>query len=77
MELTNQLSPALMSYKGLQFQYIVPDLFTKNEFSYGKETLRILSDFCGILRPFDGISPYRLEMQAPLSIGDSQHMYQF
>ena len=30
--------------------------------------LRIISALYGILRPFDLIMPYRLEMQAPLSI---------
>lgn len=77
MPLDKQLSPAIMSYKGLQFQYMVPDLFTNKELTYVKENLRILSGYYGILRPFDGISPYRLEMQAPLSIQNHTNLYQF
>lgn len=77
MQLDKQLSAAVMSYKGLQFQYMVPDLFTASELSYVKENLRILSGFYGILRPFDGISPYRLEMQAPLPIQNHTNLYQF
>lgn len=77
MDLNQLLSPAIMSYKGLQFQYICPDLFTQAELAYVKENLRILSGFYGILRPFDGISPYRLEMQAPLAIHPHATLYQF
>lgn len=77
MQLDKQLSPAVMSYKGLQFQYMVPDLFTESELSYVKENLRILSGFYGILRPFDGISPYRLEMKATLPIQSHNNLYQF
>lgn len=35
---------------------------------YLREHLRILSGFYGLLRPFDGVTPYRLEMQARLSV---------
>src|SRR5574344_1602216 len=37
MELANQLSPAVMSYKGLQFQYMSPDLFSETALTYMKE----------------------------------------
>ena len=33
---------------------------------YIQEHLRILSGFYGIVKPFDGVTPYRLEMQAKL-----------
>ncbi|MBQ2879992.1 MAG: YaaA family protein, partial [Anaerotignum sp.] len=39
--------------------------------------LRILSGFYGILRPFDGIVPYRLEMQAKLSVNGTKDLYAF
>jgi len=39
--------------------------------------LRILSGFYGILAPFDGVVPYRLEMQAKLSVGKSRDLYDF
>lgn len=77
MQLDDALSPALMTYKGLQYQYMAADLFTHDQLTYVKENLRILSGFYGILRPFDGIAPYRLEMQAPLSIQNHKNLYQF
>ena len=77
MELANQLSPAVMSYKGLQFQYMSPDLFSENALTYMKENLRILSGFYGVLRPFDGITPYRLEMQTPLQVDGHKNLYHY
>lgn len=76
-QLTKQTAPAIMSYKGLQYQYMAPDLFTEHALHYLQEHVRILSGFYGVLRPFDGIIPYRLEMQAPLKIGSKNNLYQF
>ncbi|MBR3795913.1 MAG: YaaA family protein, partial [Clostridia bacterium] len=39
--------------------------------------LRILSGFYGVLRPMDGVTPYRLEMQAKLRMGDAKDLYAF
>ncbi|GGI65166.1 peroxide stress protein YaaA [Enterococcus alcedinis] len=77
MVFNQNLTPAIVSYKGLQYQYMAPDLFTEPALTYIQENLRILSGFYGVLRPFDGIVPYRLEMQAPLPIAKSKHLYDF
>ena len=68
MELYHHLTPAVLAYKGIQYQYMAPGVFTDMELEYIQQHLRILSGFYGILRPFDGVTPYRLEMQANLSI---------
>ena len=39
--------------------------------------MRILSGLYGILRPFDGVTPYRLEMQAKLRVGERQDLYAY
>ena len=39
---------------------------TERQLEYLRKHLRILSGFYGVLRPFDGVTPYRLEMQAVL-----------
>ena len=44
---------------------------------YLREHLRILSGFYGLLRPFDGVTPYRLEMQAKLAVDGCRDLYQF
>lgn len=77
LDLTRQLTPALLSYSGIQYQYMAPDLFTDAGLEYVQKNLRILSGFYGILRPFDGVVPYRLEMQAKLKINANASLYDF
>ena len=64
MDLRRPGTPALLSYDGIQYQYMAPHLFTRPQFEYAETHLRILSGFYGVLRPFDGVLPYRLEMGA-------------
>ncbi|MCP0886158.1 peroxide stress protein YaaA [Ligilactobacillus sp. WILCCON 0076] len=77
MDLTQNLTPAIFSYEGIQYQSMAPDVFTQKQLDYISEHLRILSGFYGILRPFDGIKPYRLEMQAKVQINRSKNLYNF
>lgn len=56
-------SPALLTYSGIAFQYMAPDVFSDVAFEYVQKHLRILSGMYGILKPYDLIEPYRLEMQ--------------
>ena len=37
----------------------------------------MVSGFYGLLRPFDGVTPYRLEMQAKLSVDGHRDLYDF
>lgn len=64
MDLYRNLTPALLAYEGIQYQYMAPSVFEDSQWDYVKRHLRILSGFYGILRPDDGVVPYRLEMQA-------------
>ena len=77
MELHTRLTPAILAYEGIQYQYMAPGVFTDREFDYIQEHLRILSGFYGVLRPFDGVTPYRLEMQAKLKIGNDKDLYAY
>lgn len=77
LDLTRQLTPALLAFSGIQYQYMAPDLFTAPALAYVRANLRILSGFYGILRPFDGVVPYRLEMQAKLSVAGTHNLYDF
>ena len=77
MDLHNRLTPAVLAYEGIQYQYIAPGVFTEQAFSYIQEHLRILSGFYGVLRPFDGVTPYRLEMQAKLKLDEAKNLYGF
>jgi len=77
MDLRGQLTPAILAYEGIQYQYMAPSVFSETEFDYVQKHLRILSGFYGILKPFDGIVPYRLEMQAKLKVGGAKDLYGF
>ena len=77
MDLRRGLAPAIMAYEGIQYQYMAPGVFTREALDYVSEHLRILSGFYGVLRPFDGVTPYRLEMQAKLPVGGAKDLYGF
>ena len=77
MDLYHCLTPAVLSYEGIQYRYMAPGVFSEGEYDYIQCHLRILSGFYGVLRPFDGVTPYRLEMQAKLSVGDSKDLYAY
>lgn len=77
MDLQNGLTPAVISYEGIQYRFMAPGVFSAPQLSYIDRHLRILSGFYGLLRPFDGVTPYRLEMQAKLAVGACKDLYAF
>jgi cytoplasmic iron level regulating protein YaaA (DUF328/UPF0246 family) len=77
MDLERSLVPAVLSYEGLAFQYMAPAVFERDHLEYIQSHLRILSGFYGVLKPMDGVTPYRLEMQAKLEIGNQKNLYTF
>lgn len=77
MDLYNNLTPAILSYEGIQYQYMAPSVFQTNEYQYIEKHLRILSGFYGMLHPLDGVVPYRLEMQAKLKGDKLNSLYEF
>jgi cytoplasmic iron level regulating protein YaaA (DUF328/UPF0246 family) len=77
MDLHTRLTPAVLAYEGIQYQYMAPGVFTDRELDYVQEHLRILSGFYGVLKPFDGVRPYRLEMQAKLKVCKAKDLYAY
>lgn len=77
MDLTRNLTPAIIAFTGLQYQYMAPDVFSEDGLKYVQDHLRILSGFYGLLRPFDGIVPYRLGMGDKTSLDGGKRLYQF
>ncbi|RHW49432.1 MULTISPECIES: peroxide stress protein YaaA [Lactobacillus] len=72
-----ELTPAIISYSGIQYQYMAPDLFTQPALKYLQKNVRILSGLYGILRPFDGVWPYRLEMKNKVRGFSEPNLYKF
>ena len=77
MDLYHQLTPAILSYEGIAYQYMAPAVFEYGHFDYVQEHLRILSAFYGSLKAMDGVTPYRLEMQAKATVGNTKNLYEY
>ena len=77
MDLYNRLTPAVLAYEGIAFQYMAPAVFEIQQFEYLQNHLRILSAFYGILKPLDGVTPYRLEMQTKAEIEETTNLYDY
>ena len=77
MDLRRRLTPAVLAYEGIQYRYMAPRVMESVQLDYLREHLRILSGFYGLLRPFDGVVPYRLEMQARLAADGCKDLYGF
>lgn len=57
---------AILSFDGIQYQYMDVTSLDENQLEYLEEHLRILSGLYGILRPLDEISKYRLDFEDKL-----------
>lgn len=75
MSMDSNLSPAILSFKGLQYQYMGSDSFTREQFVYMQKHLIMLSGMYGFLRALDGIIPYRIELQSRLDMGNPNFLY--
>jgi cytoplasmic iron level regulating protein YaaA (DUF328/UPF0246 family) len=70
-------APAVESFLGDIYSGLQVGSFTGGHRQYADRRLRILSGLYGILRPFDGISPYRLEMGYRLPDPRYANLYKF
>lgn len=77
MDLRKNLTPALLSYDGIQYTYMAPVVFEDGQYDYVQEHLRILSGFYGVLKPMDCVVPYRLKMQAKAAVAGYKNLYDF
>lgn len=77
MDVRKNLTPAIVSYEGIQYQYMAPAVFEDGQVDYVQKHLRILSGFYGMVKPLDGVTPYRLEMQAKAPVDGRKDLYQF
>lgn len=77
MNLEKNTTPAIVSFDGIQFKCMAPRVFDTECFNYIEEHVKILSALYGILNPFDGIVPYRLELCANFSFLHYKNLYDF
>lgn len=69
--------PALLAYTGIVFKRLNPKDFTKTQYEYAQEHLRLTSFCYGLLRPLDVIRPYRLEGDVVLPELGNQTMFAY
>lgn len=60
------VAPAILAYRGLAYQNLDAASLTPGEMAAAQDRLRILSALYGVLRPLDGVCPYRLDFMAKL-----------
>ena len=70
-------TPAVFAYQGTSFKYLEPQKWKLSDAEYAQNHLLILSGLYGILRPFDWINKYRLEMGLKFEIESSKSLIQF
>lgn len=68
---------ALLAFRGEVYQGFELESFSPEHWNFAQDHLRILSGLYGLLRPLDGMLPYRLEMGTPLKNPRGKDLYAF
>ena len=76
-DIARHVSPAVMSYHGIQYQSMAPEVMDAEQLAWLQSHLWILSSLYGCVRPFHAVEPYRLEMGAKLAVDNACDLYAF
>lgn len=76
-KLPNHAKQAVFAFKGDVYRGLEVEKLDENALNYLEDHLRILSGLYGLLRPYDLIQPYRLEMGTSLDIRDHHSLYSY
>ena len=69
--------PAILAYHGQAYKHLKAETLNVDDLNYAQGKLWITSFLYGLLRPLDGILPYRMEGHVELSCGAGQNMFGF
>ncbi|MAU92975.1 MAG: peroxide stress protein YaaA [Planctomycetes bacterium] len=69
--------PSLLCFKGAVYAALDAGTLNKTQLKFANKQVRILSGLYGVLRPFDLIQPYRLEMGTKLDNACGSNLYKF
>lgn len=69
--------PAFWAYDGDVFKGVQAASLTEADALFAQSHVLVPSGLYGLVRPFDYISPYRLEMKTKLIVGNAVNLYQF
>lgn len=68
---------ALFAFKGEVYNGLDAYTLSQDDADFAQDHLRMLSGLYGVLRPFDMMLPYRLEMGTKLETEKFKHLYDF
>ncbi len=71
------LRPAALAFAGDTYTGLEAGSLEPEEMDWAQDHLRILSGLYGVLRPLDGIQPYRLEMGTRLNTRRGKNLYDY
>ena len=69
--------PAILAYHGQAYKHLKAETLTADDLGYSQGKLWITSFLYGLLRPLDGILPYRMEGNVELPSGEGKNMFGF
>jgi len=69
--------PAILAYHGQAYKHLKAETLNVDDLHYSQGKLWITSFLYGLLRPLDGILPYRMEGYIELPSGAEQNMFGF
>ena len=69
--------PAILAYHGQAYKHLIAETLNVDDLKYSQGKLWITSFLYGLLRPLDGILPYRMEGHVELPSGAGQNMFGF
>ena len=69
--------PAILAYHGQAYKHLIAETLNVDDLNYAQGKLWITSFLYGLLRPLDGILPYRMEGHVELPSGAGQNMFGF
>ncbi len=70
-------TPALWTFMGDVYEGLQAHKFSEEEAQFANSTIRILSGLYGVLRAFDLMQPYRLEMGTKLNVNGHKNLYSY
>jgi hypothetical protein len=68
---------AILAYHGQAYKHLKAETLNVDDLNYSQGKLWITSFLYGLLRPLDGILPYRMEGHVELPSGEGQNMFGF
>lgn len=69
--------PAFMLYNGQAYKHLKADTLSEEEVLFAQQHLWITSFLYGMLRPLDGIRPYRMEGRVALPVAGGRSLFDY